>query len=144
VSARGSGSRRTPGGAARGAVPRADTPADLPRLLVEALNAGDAWAVVSLYETGAVQAPEANQLVVGREAIGASVAGFLAMKPRFRLLETEVVESGDLALVRSRVVFSVEGADPSGTQTAVAPSIVARRQRDGRWLVVIDRPLPGS
>ena len=123
---------------------RASNPQDLPRLFLEGLNAGDVDAVVALYEADGVVAPHPSQVVAGSRRIRAMVADFLAHRPRFALLDTEVVRAGGLALIRAR--WTMTAADASGVETemAIAPTLVARRQPEGHWLVVIDRPLPAG
>jgi uncharacterized protein (TIGR02246 family) len=122
-------------------------PRDVPRLFLEALNSGDVEAVVSLYETAGVIAIDGNQIVAGHNAIRSMVAGVLAQRPRFTLHESDAIQVGDLALIRSR--WTVAMADSTGKKTAmhVGPTLVVRRQPDGSWRVAIDRPspsLPGS
>ena len=55
-------------------------PEDLHRLFAEALNAGDADAVMALYEPGASLVPQPGQVATGTEAIRAALDGFLALK----------------------------------------------------------------
>ena len=119
---------------------RASDPQDLPRLLIERLNSGDADAVAALYESEGVVAPDPAQVVAGREAIKSMATAFLAQEPRFLLHDSEVVQAGDLALVRSRLTVTVLDAARTTTESEVEPTLVARRQPDGYWLVVIDRP----
>ncbi len=121
---------------------RASDPQNLPGLLIEGLNSGDVEGVVALYESEGVVAPDPDQVVTGRAAIKSMVTQFLAQKPRFLLHDSEVVQAGDVALVRSRLTVTM--VDPSGTtsESDMGPTLVARRQPDGYWLVAIDRPLP--
>ncbi len=119
---------------------RASDPQDLPGLLIEGLNSGDVDAVVALYESEGVVAPDPARVVAGREAIKSMATEFLAQQPRFLLHDSEVVQAGDVALVRSRLTVTM--VDPTGTTTEseMGPTLVARRQPDRYWLVVIDRP----
>jgi uncharacterized protein (TIGR02246 family) len=118
-------------------------PRDVPQLFLEAMNSGDVEAVVSLYETGGVIAIDGNQPVAGHTAIRSMVSGVLSQKPHFTLHESDAVQVGDLALIRSR--WTVAMADSAGKQTAmhVGPTLVVRRHSDGGWRVAIDRPSPG-
>ena len=118
----------------------AHQPEDLPRLFLQALNAGDVEGVVSRYEPTGVIAMDDHQVVSGHEAIRTMVADFLAHRPRFTLEQSDVVRSGDLAVIRSS--WTIATADPEGKQMDlhVAPTLVARQQADGAWLVSIDRP----
>lgn len=108
----------------------AKTPEDLARLFVEYANAGDADAVAGLYEEDAVLAFPPGSRTAGRTAIREVISQMLAAAPVFTVEETlPTVISGDLALT------STTPADGTGGRTQVA-----RRQPDGAWLRVLDRP----
>jgi uncharacterized protein (TIGR02246 family) len=119
---------------------KVSSPQDLSRLIIEALNSGDVDVVVSLYEPDGVIAPNPGQIVSGRAAIRSLAAGFLALRPRLILHDTEVVQADDVALVRSRVTQTIIQAEKR-IETVLEPILVARRQTDGSWLIAIDRPL---
>jgi len=109
---------------------RAAEPEDLTRLFVERANAGDAAGLAALYEPDAVLAFPPGQLTAGREAIRAVFRQMLDQVSHFEpepALPT--VRNGDLALT------STPAADGTGGRVQVV-----RRQPDGSWLRVIDRP----
>jgi ketosteroid isomerase-like protein len=109
---------------------RATQPEDLARLFVERANAGDAVGLAALYEPDAVLAYPPGHMTVGRDAIRAVYERFLASAPHLDREEPlPTVRAGDLALTSTR-----PGDD------AVARAQVARRQSDGTWLRVLDRP----
>ncbi|WNF00598.1 nuclear transport factor 2 family protein [Streptomyces luomodiensis] len=110
---------------------RATTPEDLARLFVERANAGDAEGLAELYEPDAVLAYPPGATTVGREAIRAVCERMLAHAPGpFRTEEAlPTVRYGDLALTSTRP------ADHTGGRVQVA-----RRQPDGTWLRIMDRP----
>jgi len=109
---------------------RATQPEDLARLFVERANAGDAEGLAELYEPDAVLAFPPGQMTVGREAIRAVCEQLVASRPHFQLEEAlPTLRSGDLALTSTRP------ADEAGARVQVA-----RRQPDGTWLRVLDRP----
>jgi ketosteroid isomerase-like protein len=109
---------------------QATEPEDLARLFVQRANAGDADGLAALYEPGAVLAFPPGQATVGRQAIRAACAQLLAHATHFELEEAlPTVRNGDLALTSTRP------ADGTGGRVQVA-----RRQADGSWLRVIDRP----
>lgn len=118
-------------------------PREVPRLFLQAMNAGDVDAVVSLYETEGVIAIDRNQIVAGHKAIRAMVSGVLAQRPRFTLHESDAVQVGDLALIRSRWTVAMTDSGGKHTEMHVGPTLVVRRHPDGGWLVAIDRPSPG-
>ncbi len=108
----------------------ARSPEDLTRLFVERANAGDAEGMAALYAPEAVMAYPPGQLTVGREAIRALFEKMIAARPRFAPESPlRTVVSGDLALTATRA------KDEAGARAQVA-----RRQPDGTWLRVLDRP----
>jgi uncharacterized protein (TIGR02246 family) len=110
---------------------KANEPEDLTRLFVERANAGDARGMAELYATDAVLAYPPDASTVGREAIRAVFEQMLEHVPRPFPQEAPLptVRYGDLALTSTRA------ADDTGGRVQVA-----RRQPDGTWLRVIDRP----
>jgi uncharacterized protein (TIGR02246 family) len=109
---------------------RATEPEDLARLFVERANAGDPEGLAELYERDAVLAYPLGSQTVGRDAIRAVCEQMLAHVSHFELEEAlPTVRNGDLALTSTR------SADNTGGRVQLA-----RRQPDGTWLRVIDRP----
>lgn len=109
---------------------KAMQPEDLTRLFVERANARDAEGLAALYEPDAVLAFPPGHLIVGREAIRAVYEQMVAQNPHFELEESlPTVRSGDIALTATRA------KDEAGARAQVV-----RRQPDGSWLRVLDRP----
>ncbi|MEV4317443.1 nuclear transport factor 2 family protein [Actinocrispum sp. NPDC049592] len=108
----------------------AKTPEDIARLFVERANAGDAEGMAMLYEPDAVLDYPLGNHTVGRPAIHKALERLVEARPQFKLEEPlPTLISGDLALT---------GTHPlDGTGGRVQ---VARRQPDGSWLRVLDRP----
>jgi uncharacterized protein (TIGR02246 family) len=109
---------------------RATEPEDLARLFVERANARDLDGLVELYEPDAVLAYPPGATTVGRDAIRAVFEQMLGQPITFRVEEPlPTVRGGDLALTSTRP------ADGTGGRVQVV-----RRQPDGSWLRVLDRP----
>jgi uncharacterized protein (TIGR02246 family) len=109
---------------------KAAQPEDLARLFVERANAGDAEGLAALYEPDAVLAFPPGRETVGRDAIRAVLEQMLAQRPHFELEEPmPTLRHGDIALTSTRP------ADNTGGRVQVA-----RRQPDGSWLRILDRP----
>ena len=109
---------------------KAQTPEDITRLFVERVNAGDAQGLADLYEPDAVIAFPPGQLTQGRDAIVTLYEGMVAQKPHFEYEEPlTTLISGDIALT------ATEAQDDAGARAQVV-----RRQADGSWLRVLDRP----
>lgn len=109
---------------------RATQPEDLARLFVERANAGDADGLAELYAPDAVLAYPPGSETVGRDAIREVMARLVSAGLRFEVEEAfPTLHHGDLALTATRP------ADGTGGRVQVA-----RRQPDGTWLRILDRP----
>ena len=109
---------------------RATRPEDITRLFVELANAGDAEGMADLYEPDAVVAYPPGQMTVGRAAIKVLYEKMLAVAPKLRLeVPLPTLQLGDLALT------STPALDEAGARAQVV-----RRQPDGTWLRILDRP----
>ncbi|GLZ11909.1 hypothetical protein Acsp04_21440 [Actinomadura sp. NBRC 104425] len=109
---------------------KAMRPEDLTRLFVERANAGDAEGIAALYEEDAVMAYPPGSRTVGRQAIRELWEKVLASRPRFEPEEPlPTLICGDIALT---------GTPPK--DGAGARAQVVRRQPDGSWLRLLDRP----
>ncbi|MEU3270285.1 nuclear transport factor 2 family protein [Saccharomonospora sp. NPDC006951] len=109
----------------------AATPEDVTRLFVARANEGDAEGLAMLYAEDAVIAFPPGSVTVGREAIRGVLERMLANVPGPFEVEEPLpsVRYGDLALTSTR------SADDVGTRVQVV-----RKQRDGTWVRIIDRP----
>jgi ketosteroid isomerase-like protein len=108
----------------------AHQPEDLTRLFVERANEGDAEGMALLYEVDAIMAFPLGQQTVGRANIAGLFEKMVASRPHFGLEEPlPTLILGDLALT------STPALDAAGARAQVA-----RRQPDGTWLRVLDRP----
>lgn len=107
---------------------------------VEAFNAGDAAALLALFEPTATFAPQPGQTVTGTAAIGAALQQFLALKGTIKLEPVFIIESGDTALFRGK--WLVNGTDADGKPVELRGNSIeiARRQNDGSWRLIIDSP----
>jgi uncharacterized protein (TIGR02246 family) len=122
----------------------AQQPADVNRLIAEALTKGDREAALSLYEAEAAFVPQPGQVVSGTAAIAAALDGFLALKPTLDIQVEQVIEAGDIALLRSTWTLTGTGPDGQPLSMGGAATDVVRRQADGTWRYVIDQPWGAS
>lgn len=114
-------------------------PAGIHERVETAFNAGDADALMSLYESDARMVNPDGSVAIGREAIGEIWAGFIALGGRIRLTTRYAVEMGDIALLSNDWSFVSDDTEASSSTAEVA-----RRQSDGTWLYVIDNPYGGA
>jgi ketosteroid isomerase-like protein len=109
---------------------KAMRPEDLSRLFVARVNAGDVEGLVELYEPDAVLGYPLGTETVGHDAIRELFEKMVAAKPEFKVEEPlPTLRNGDLALT------STKPLDGTGGRVQLV-----RRQPDGSWLRVIDRP----
>jgi uncharacterized protein (TIGR02246 family) len=106
----------------------------------EAFNRGDLDAIIALYEPNATMVPRPGQMAEGHAAIREALNGFLAMEPALILEKKSLVIAGDIALLIVRATLRGKSPDGAPIHTEHTSSDVLRRQRDGRWLFVIDNP----
>jgi uncharacterized protein (TIGR02246 family) len=109
---------------------KAMRPQDITRLFVERSNAGDAAGVAALYEEDAVMAYPPGSVTVGREAIRELWEKVLAARPRF-----EPEEPLPTLIADGLALTATPPKDGAGARAQVV-----RRQSDGSWLRVLDRP----
>ncbi len=110
--------------------PGARRPEDITRLFVERTNAADIDGMLDLYEPGAVMAFPPGQLTVGHAAIRALFEQMIASRPALKPEEPlQTLAVGDIALTATRA------SDEAGARAQVV-----RRQADGTWKRVLDRP----
>ncbi|NNN01976.1 MAG: SnoaL-like domain-containing protein [Acidimicrobiaceae bacterium] len=112
----------------------AKEPEDVARLIIKRLNEGDADGVAALYEPNAVLAYPIDQPTTGREAIREIYQEMVNAGVKFgNESSLPIVQFENLALT------STQSADNTGVRVQVV-----RRQVDGSWLRIIDRPADSS
>ena len=123
----------------------ASTPADCVAAAAAAITAGDIDAVLSYYEADAVLTPagqpEASE-IRGHDALRTVFASWAGTDPRLTVDTQTVIEAGDIALALGSWTLTMNGPDGQ-LDLAGTYSDVVRRQSDGSWLYVIDRPTMG-
>jgi uncharacterized protein (TIGR02246 family) len=109
---------------------RARDPEHLTRLFVQRAKDGDAEGLTELYAPDAIMAYPPGQQTAGREAIRAVLEKLLSGATGFQPEKPlPTIRYGDLALTSTRAL------DGTGGRVQVV-----RRQPDGTWLRIIDRP----
>lgn len=118
---------------------------DSPRALLEAFSlhaaAGDVDGLLALYEPGARFDPAPGVVCVGHDQIRPALAELAEASPVITYEgDHQIVAVDDIALVSTR--WSMAGTAPDGTPVidGGTSADVLRRQDDGSWAVLIDRP----
>jgi uncharacterized protein (TIGR02246 family) len=122
----------------------ARTPADVDRLFAEALSAGDLEGALAMYENDACYVDGSGEVAQGRAQIRAALAALLELKPTLDCYEIDVVENGDLAVLRARWTFSGTNSEGAPFESHGRSIEVVRRQADGTWRFAIDLPSGAS
>jgi len=119
---------------------KTSSPTDAVAQLVNAANAGDLEAVLSLYEPGASYVAQPGVVATGTLARREALAGFMALKPTVTSEAHQVVEAGDVVLYCWR--WSLRGTDLAGNpaQMSGRSTDILRRQPNGNWLIALDNP----
>lgn len=119
-------------------------PADVDRLFAEALSRGDLDGALSMYETDGVYVDESGEAARGHHQIRARLADLVALDPTLDCYKIDVVENGDIAVLRADWIFSGTNAAGEPFENRGRSIEVVRRQPDGAWRFVIDLPSGAS
>jgi len=106
--------------------------------LDDAFTRKDLEAVLSFYEDSAVLVIEPGRLARGKEELRRVFAYLFTLNGKAHQIQTNVIESGDIALFTSR--WSFEGIGPNGEsfkKESIATSVF-RKGQDGTWRMIID------
>ena len=117
-----------------------DTPEALMRTFAAHVHRGDLDALMGLYEDDAVFMPEPGVALNTPDEIRAALGAMLSLAPQMVVNPGQVLVAGDVALVQNE--WSMTGTAPDGTKVTQGgrSADVVRRQADGTWRVLIDRP----
>lgn len=121
----------------------AHIPADVDRLFAEALSRGDLKGALAMYEEDAC-IDGSGSPARGHTQIRSALEALIVLNPTLDCYEIDVLENGDLAVLRARWVFSGTGADGQQFERRGRSIEVVRRQPDGSWKFAIDLPSGAS
>ncbi len=108
-------------------------PARLPFAYADALNAGDANAVLALFRRDATMRTFTGEVLTGREALRAETARTIAAQARLTNKPRFTQTGGGTALII--VDWNLEATLPDGTRISPTgtTTAVARQSADGSW-----------
>jgi ketosteroid isomerase-like protein len=117
------------------------SPSETHQLWGKHFNAGDINGLMDLYDHTAIFVPQPGQTVSGTSEIRGALEGFLATAATFEMINTTVLETGDVALVMSAwKLTGGKGPDGNPMDIKATTSDVIRRSPDGQWRFVVDNP----
>jgi uncharacterized protein (TIGR02246 family) len=118
----------------------ASTPEDLVQRFAQHVRARDLERLLDLYEPAALFITPSGEAMRGRDAIRTALAGLLSLEPSFEVTPLDVRVADDTALVSNAWILSGRAPDGLDVHQAGRSMIVMRRQSEGHWLMLIDRP----
>ncbi|MFW6074152.1 MAG: YybH family protein [Chloroflexota bacterium] len=119
-------------------------PADVDRLFAEAVSAHDLHGALAIYEEDACFEEGEGVIARGHEEISLALERLIARSPTLDCHEIDVIENGNLAVLRARWTFTAVGANGESHVTHGRSIEVVRRQPDGSWKFAIDLPSGAS
>ena len=109
-------------------------------IICEALTAGDVNAALKCYEPNATVVFTEGEIATGRDAIGKALVALTVNSPKLTYLSSEILEVGDLALIRHSWNLNGKNAEGVTVDENFEGKGVARQQANCEWLVAIDSP----
>jgi len=108
--------------------------------MTTAFAAHDIDGIMKTYEPDAVVVGQPETPISGVVSLREMFAGFLALEPKFTFINHEIFVAGDIALHLNN--WTMTGAAPDGANVEMVglSAVVLRKQKDGKWLMVIDNP----
>lgn len=105
-----------------------------------AVAAGDLEGALATFEPNAVMAAQPGMHAMGTPALREAFKQFMAIKPKITVTSQDVIQADDIAL--HSYTWNMSGKTPDGSpiEQSGFSVVVLRKQKDGRWLMVIDNP----
>jgi uncharacterized protein (TIGR02246 family) len=105
-----------------------------------AVASGNIDAILTTYDANAAMVAQPGLTVAGTAALREVFKQFTAINPKITVVKQDLVQSGDTAL--HTYTWTLSGKTPDGhpIEQSGYSLIVLRKQKDGKWLIVIDNP----
>jgi uncharacterized protein (TIGR02246 family) len=107
-------------------------------------RAGDLEGLLELYEDEATFVAEDGSASRGKRAIRAALSEMLAIDGELEMETRYAARCGDIALLSNAWRLTGTDADGAPVELSGQTSEVARRQPNGRWLLIVDHPWGGG
>ncbi|HEV8297702.1 MAG TPA: SgcJ/EcaC family oxidoreductase [Acidimicrobiales bacterium] len=118
----------------------ARSPQELMELFAAGVHAADVDGLVRLYEPDAVFESAPGVVARGHGEIRGALEQMLSLGPRLQVTPVQVLVAGDVALVVNEWTMTGTAPDGAVVERGGKSADVVRRQPDGSWLVLVDRP----
>ena len=117
-----------------------ETPAEMNQAFAAAFNSGNVNNLLALYEPGAVLVTQKGESLSSLPSIKAELLRLLALGGEMVSENIYAYQNEDIALLRAR--FTLKTKKPNGEPLEITgqTSEIVRRQKDGRWLYIVDHP----
>lgn len=101
---------------------------------------GDVDGLIEMYDDRATYVASPDQVLEGHAEIRTALQAMVDMGYETRLELVGLVESGDVALEKSRWTTRIKAEDGTTTESSGLSTVVLKRHPDGCWRIVIDDP----
>ncbi|GAA1956500.1 YybH family protein [Kitasatospora viridis] len=119
----------------------ATTPAQLPVLFQDALNAADLDAVLLLFAPGAAMRTVTGEYLTTPEALRTEIAGLIAARGRLTNVSRHTLPGGDAALLVTDWTMELDAPDGTRAASSGTTANIARRDALGSWRFALLNPL---
>ncbi len=117
-----------------------ETPAGINPIFAAAFNSGKVENLLALYEPDAVLVTQTGESLSGLLAIKAELTKLLALGGEMVSENIYAYQNEDIALLRARFSLKTKKSNGEPLEITGHTSEIVRRQKDGRWLYIIDHP----
>ncbi len=105
-----------------------------------AVGRGDIEGALASFEANAVMVAQPGMHASGTAALREAFKQFMAINPKITVTAQEVIQAGDIALHSYTWTMAAKAPDGSAINQIGFSTVVLRKQKDGKWLMVIDNP----
>ncbi len=115
-----------------------ENPLEVVKKLDAAFNSKDINAVLEFYEEGATVVAQPGKIISGKEQLRAFFEEIFQFDGVAQQEKMQVIESGDIALFISKWHLTNKSANEKKVTQEYCATSVFRKNKDGRWRLVID------
>jgi len=117
-----------------------ETPVEMNPIFAAAFNSGRVENLLALYEPNAVLITQSGESLSGLPAIKAELSKLLALGGEMISENIYAYQNEEIALLRARFILKTKKSNGEPLEITGHTSEIVRRQKDGRWLYIVDHP----